>query len=133
MKRTNKFEGQIYKLIERAGHVPYIASFDITAHTCIIDKYTLHIAFAITYGGKVMVTLCYERPGQIIYHHTRTLNEVLTGKSENDFGHDVFPAQFERFLAQYGLSKGKYQDLVEEAKFQLGDILNDDEARVNSI
>jgi hypothetical protein len=115
MRQTDRLKGEIFKLLDRGKHIPYIGSVDITAHTSILDHRSLHIAFAQNGQNKLFVSLCLVTPKLVSYIHTRTLSEINSDKSENPFDHDVFPHKFVKRLTKLGLTKSEYQDLVREA------------------
>lgn len=120
MKRTNTFKGAIFKLKENAQTIQYSASFDITAHTALLNGTSVHLAFVQDCNDDCVVSfyILNNKP-PIICHHTRSCDEIITGIPNNRFGKIVFPEYFNRLLAKCGLTEAEYRDLVEEARFIL--------------
>lgn len=120
MKRTNTFKGAIFKLKENAQAIRYSASFDITAHTTLLNGASVHLAFVQDYNDEWVVSfyILNNKP-PIIRHHTRSCDEIITGTANDRFGKVVFTEQFIRLLTKCGLTEAEYRDLVEEARFQL--------------
>lgn len=119
MKKTDHFKGRIFQLLDRARSRRYVASFDITAHTNLLNGTSIHLAFAKDSDERLIVSVMNAGKPPFITHFTRTANELIEGNSEGKYCLEVYPDQVLRFLRKIGLSKTEFQNLVEEARYEL--------------
>ncbi|MBD3281663.1 hypothetical protein GF391_02860 [Candidatus Uhrbacteria bacterium] len=119
MKQTDLLKGRIFRLKDRGQSEKYCASFDISDYTTVKPPLSVHLALAKTTDDDWSVSFYVLGKVPIIRHHTRLYSELINGLPANVFGKEVFPREFVRLLAKFGLDCYKYIDLVEEARFQL--------------
>ncbi len=119
MKRTDLFKGCVFQLLSGGLARRYFASYDITAHTVLLNGTTVHLAFAKDGDDNLAVSLYTAGKIPIISHITRSATELIEDSPEGKYCLEVYPDHVLRFLQRIGLSKAEMQNLVEKARYEL--------------